>query len=177
MGTATDFGLQDWLRKLQAFDERRWKTMRVDELFTELAEPPEDWYAHLQFCEDSYTRNLVGRNDLFELIAIGWLGHQKTPIHDHAGQRCWMWVVHGDLTFQTYRQSPRGFLAIGDGDELGPGKQIYIDDKIGWHSIENATRKPAVSLHLYARPISQCQVFCDLTQTIQTRELEILTLT
>lgn len=174
MGTGADLGLEGWLRKLRTFDEAKWRSLTIESLFRELSEAPEDWYAHLQFCEDSYTRNLIGRDKLFELVAIGWLGKQRTPIHDHAGQRCWMWVVHGNLRFQTHRRSGDGFEALGKPDEFGPGHKLYIDDSIGWHSIENPTHKPAVSLHLYARPISECQFFCEESRTIQTHALDTI---
>lgn len=176
-GDGAGVSLQDWLRILQTFTLEKFTTMRVDELFNELPGDPEDWYAHLQFCEDSYTRNLIGKDEHFELVALGWLGQQRTPIHDHAGQRCWMWVVHGSLKFQTYRHDENGLHAIGEPQIIEAGGKLYIDDELGWHSIENCSHKPAVSLHLYARPISACQVFDEHSMTFETRILETISVT
>jgi cysteine dioxygenase len=167
--------LADWLRILHSFSSEKLASVRADELFSELAAAPEDWYAHLQFCEDSHTRNLVGGSDKFELVAMAWLGHQKTPIQDHAGQRCWMWVVHGSLTFQSYRRNGSEIpVPLGEPQKLVAGQKLYIDDEWGWHTIENKGHTPAVSLHLYAHPISACKVFDEKTLTVETRLLETI---
>jgi len=167
--------LADWLRILHSYSGDKLTSIRADELFSELAMAPEDWYAHLQFCEDAHTRNLVGGSGLFELVAMGWLGQQKTPIQDHAGQRCWMWVVHGTLKFQSYRRNGNELpVPIGEPLILAAGQKFYIDDEWGWHSIENQGHTPAVSLHVYASPIAACQVFDEKTQTVETRLLETI---
>lgn len=43
---------------------------------------------YLWFSNDHYTRNLVLKTDLFELIAICWEIGQKSPIHNHRDQNC-----------------------------------------------------------------------------------------
>jgi predicted metal-dependent enzyme (double-stranded beta helix superfamily) len=49
------------------------------------------------FSPEHYTRNLIHRTPLFELIAICWDSGQKSAIHNHRDQRCWMAIAYGRL--------------------------------------------------------------------------------
>lgn len=64
----------------------------------------------LQYCffnEVRYARNLVERNQYFELIVICWKAGQQSPIHNHEGSRsdsigyfhCFVFVkiLHGPI--------------------------------------------------------------------------------
>src|SRR5579871_6982351 len=50
-----------------------------------------------------YTRNLIDKTPLYELIAICWEVGQGSSIHNHKGQNCWMAVPIGRLLIQNYR--------------------------------------------------------------------------
>jgi hypothetical protein len=39
------------------------------------------------------------------------------------------------------------------------GSTGFVDGPAIVHSVENLTPEPAISLHLYARPFSQCDIF------------------
>ena len=55
---------------------------------------------------------------------------------------------------------------------LCPQSQVaFITDEIALHEIAAAGGKPAVSLHLYSRPFSTCQVFDRETGRITVRQL------
>src|SRR4029077_11137768 len=58
---------------------------------------------YLFFRRSHYTRNLIFRNDLFEVVAIGWEPAQSSPIHNHRGQECWMGVPIGRLEVHKHR--------------------------------------------------------------------------
>src|SRR5215475_14879953 len=55
------------------------------------------------FRRSHYTRNLIHRNDLFEVVAIGWESGQSSAVHNHRGQECWMGVPIGRLEVRNYR--------------------------------------------------------------------------
>ena len=55
------------------------------------------------FRDDRYSRNLIYRDPIFEVMAIGWKPGQKTPVHTHNGQLGWMLVEQGALSVKTYR--------------------------------------------------------------------------
>src|SRR6187401_324757 len=42
-----------------------------------------------------YTRNLIYRDELFEVMAVCWQKGQKTVLHTHNGQLGWMLVNRG----------------------------------------------------------------------------------
>src|SRR5262245_27404607 len=58
---------------------------------------PDSLKPFLFFSRSRYTRNLMHRNDLFEVVAIGWEPGQSSSIHNHRGQECWMGVPIGRL--------------------------------------------------------------------------------
>src|SRR6266536_2822175 len=50
------------------------------------------------FFDDAfYTRNLIYRDELFEVMTICWSPGQKTAIHTHNGQLGWMTVSQGEV--------------------------------------------------------------------------------
>lgn len=131
--------------------------------------------------EGAYTRNLIYRDGLFEVMAICWGPGQKTPIHTHNGQLGWMSVVQGEILTHHYRyvrcSAPENQNVIGmdclagahnvELDRLETVKcsndgQILTVDKLQTiHQIENAdpARSGCVSLHVYSKPIDSCVAF------------------
>ena len=53
---------------------------------------PEELARSVVWNEERYTRHLVYNDDRYQVILLGWGIGQVSPIHDHAGQRCWMIV-------------------------------------------------------------------------------------
>lgn len=130
------------------------------------------------FREETYGRNLVYKTDLFELLILTWLPHQRTPIHDHGGQRCWVVLQSGELTFKNFftPESNEGPLRVmGPCEKYSAHDPVYIDDGIGIHSIANASSRPAVSMHLYAAPIPRCQVYDEGAKRFKMVELQYFT--
>lgn len=111
---------------------------------------------------DRYTRNLVFRNELFEVIVLCWNVGQSTPVHDHAGQRCWMLVEEGRLEITDVAwnrgRAPRmlGAEVVG---RRGGG--VHVDRCACVHQIANrcAWGEPAVSVHVYSRPVTSCYLY------------------
>ncbi len=42
-----------------------------------------DWREYAHFCPHKYSRNLVARTKMYELMVICWGEGQKSPIHNH----------------------------------------------------------------------------------------------
>lgn len=140
---------------------------------------PETLAPFTYFREDTYARNLVARTERFELLVIAWLPKHRTPIHDHGNQRCWMWVDTGELCFSNYQNAPATnpdgpFTLVRQGpcETLAAGSRVYIDDAKGIHSIANASKKPAISLHLYAGPVGKCRIYDECTKRFEWKTLE-----
>src|SRR5919197_1590345 len=58
---------------------------------------------YLYFDDKFYTRNLIYRDDLFEVMTICWQPGQKTAVHTHNGQLCWMITQRGNLAVVDYK--------------------------------------------------------------------------
>lgn len=119
-------------------------------------------YCHFEAAR--YTRHLVYRCERFELLALCWEPGQKSSVHNHAGQQCWMLVPIGRLVNQNYR--------VADDDparricRLEPTWECPIDADHPFqvdlaepvHRVENRLEfgARAVSLHLYSFPYDRC---------------------
>ena len=136
-----------------------------------------DPYVH--FRTDMYTRNLVYRDDVLELMAVCWQPGQRTVIHTHNGQLGWMGVEQGALAVINYKwvgcnaadnQNVAGMDCLAGATELDidrrevqecyPGGPINTVDKVQTiHQVVVQGKEPVVSLHVYSRPIDSCIAF------------------
>lgn len=127
----------------------------------------------LYFCSDHYTRNLIHKTDLFELIAICWDIGQKSPIHNHRDQKCWMAMAYGKVqvhNFALVQKDPgRRFCELKSSslvvlDVDNPGQ---VDPEEPIHQVLNLAvyDSKAVSLHVYSRPYDSCEVYDLKTKT------------
>lgn len=117
-----------------------------------------------------YTRNCIFENEKFELILICWEKNQKTPIHDHDGEECWVKVIDGTLKETLYKQESSGLTQIKSTISV-KGTISYMIDFMGYHKLENISGHRAMSLHLYAKPIKKCNVFDDHKKTFSSKTL------
>ena len=117
----------------------------------------------LHFEIGSYTRNLIYRNENYEMMAICWgIGHH-TPIHDHNGQEGWIKVIDGKVEeslYQVQMLDEDSFRAeLLKADQFSKGAVSHVNDEIAFHSIRNLNRGRSVTLHLYSLPISRCHIY------------------
>ena len=139
---------------------------------------------HYVWWRDSfYTRNLIYRDELFEVMTICWSPGQKTAIHTHNGQLGWMTVAQGEVTTHEFSHTscnaPENQNVVNI-DCLGGATELQIDrvgslrcaegsgmvtvDKLQTiHQIENLGKMGAISLHVYSKPFDSCIAF-DLEQ-------------
>ena len=136
-----------------------------------------DRYVH--FRPDAYTRNLIYTDDLIEVMALCWSPGQRTPIHTHNGQLGWMSVEEGALAVINYKwlacnaadnQNVAGMDCLAGATELDlerrevqecfPGGAVNTVDKAQTiHQVVLQGKEPAISLHIYSRPIDSCVAF------------------
>ena len=105
-----------------------------------------------------YTRNIVSRNDNYELVLICWDSYQQTTIHDHNGSKGIVKSIYGKLTENRYELKNFCLKYIGE-TSLGLGKSVPIDDDLGLHQMINRNKKKAISLHLYLKPVNFYHVY------------------
>jgi cysteine dioxygenase len=114
-----------------------------------------------------YTRNLIDKTDLYELLAICWEPGMRSSIHNHKGQNCWMAAPIGRLAVQNYRvisedlASQRCEIVPIDVLQITSAQPVAVDPLNPVHDVRNCREwgERAVSLHVYSRPFNSCVVY------------------
>jgi cysteine dioxygenase len=114
-----------------------------------------------------YTRNLIERTAVFELMAICWEIGQASSVHNHRDQNCWMAVPMGRLQVATFHlvdqdlQAGLCQLEPKDVVEMNLQHPCAVDPADPVHRVVNACEfnQRAVSLHVYSRPFDTCVVY------------------
>src|SRR3954467_10257550 len=96
--------IQDFISELHKFPEKAFvPTSEILAFLERTSVAPESLSPYLTWDRQHYTRNLIDKTPLYELIAICWeVGHHSS-IHNHRDQNCWMAVPIGRLMVQNYR--------------------------------------------------------------------------
>ncbi len=144
---------------------------------------PETLNSYLNWDKQHYTRNLIRKTELYELIAICWEEGQNSSIHNHHEQNCWMAAPIGRLLVQNYRvlfeQIDEGRCALETADtvEMNAAQPAAINPQHPVHKVYNPPeyRERAVSLHVYSRPFDSCVVYSQERGTCGVIKLEYTT--
>ena len=149
-----------------------------DNVYRFLAENPVDVDSivkYFHWSDKSYTRNLIFKNERFEMMAICWNKGQVSRIHNHANQMCWMTVPVGKLRGQNFSvkeiDETKGFCKLKETDNFDLSDcltaKVELEEPI--HQILNLPEfeSRAVSLHIYSKPFDTCLSYCRDTDTFK----------
>jgi cysteine dioxygenase len=128
---------------------------------------PESLKPYLFWNPQHYTRNLIDKTDLYELLAICWEVGMGSSIHNHQGQNCWMAAPSGRLAVQNFRllyedlAAHRCNIVPTNVVEITPANPVAVDPLNPVHDVRNPREwgQRAVSLHIYSRPFDSCIVY------------------
>lgn len=147
-------------------------------VYSFLAEHPVDVDSIVKYFSwnpDWYTRNLIYKDDRFELMAICWEIGQVSRIHNHSEQKCWMTVPVGKLWGQNFAvdeiDEARSYCKLRETDRFAladcQSATVELEEPI--HQVGNSAEwnERAVSLHIYSRPYDRCLSYCRDTHTIR----------
>ena len=154
--------LEGFVAALRAIPEEDFNDSRVLETVTGNRVSAADLEPFLVWKPDRYTRSLIYRNDLFQVLVLCWNVGQASPVHDHAGQRCWMSLPQGRLEITNYSFKHGKELEFIDAEIVGKNESdVHVDQCCSVHQIANrcAWCEPAVSLHVYSRPFDSCYIY------------------
>lgn len=162
--------MDDFVAALEAMAASGFNAAQVQAYLAQTLIEPTALERYLLFRRGRYTRNLVHKTAAFEILVVCWGIGQRAPVHGHEGERCWARVERGKLRFTSYRlvsESPLVLQPAGGPVDGGAG---YLDGPADIHAVENiaAFAAPAASLHVYARPYAECDVY-DLTHGARRR--------
>jgi cysteine dioxygenase len=164
---AQSLTIDEWVQELGRIPETEFTIQRVDRFLRENAIRPETLSPYLFYAKSHYTRNLVYKCDLFEVLTLCWEGGQVSRIHNHRGQNCWMAVPIGRLRVQNFRvddrDESRGTCKLVPTDfyDMAPGHPGTVQPEQPVHQVLNLPEfgQRATSIHVYSFPYSTCEVY------------------
>jgi len=165
---ANPVGIQDFAAGLRKLPESTFDcTDQVFDFLTSAPVAPDTLGPYLTWDRQHYTRNLIDKAPLYELIAICWEVGQISSVHNHRDQNCWMAVPIGRLLVQNYRtisqdlRSGKCKLEPTSTVEMNPEHPCAVDPREPVHRVLNPREfeQRAVSLHIYSRPFDSCVVY------------------
>lgn len=185
----------DFIAGLQALEKDLITTDRVSQFLTQMQPSAEALAPYLFWNPSRHARNLIYRDEFFEVLALCWLPGQQTPIHSHNGQLGWMTMAQGELVCRNYRflrsldskelpartgdhsrlpVKPVRVELLGSATSSADGRVAVVDRQNTTHQIENLEKSPcgSISLHIYSRPIDACVVFDASSQCCERRPLQ-----
>lgn len=128
---------------------------------------------YLFWSPSCYTRNLIYKDDRFEMMAICWESGQVSRVHNHYDQRCWMTVPVGRLKGQNFAveamDEATGYCKLRETDEFELAvcltAKVELEEPI--HQVLNLSEfnERAVSIHIYSKPYDRCLSYCRDTDT------------
>jgi cysteine dioxygenase len=170
-------GIDDFVTRLQRLPDTAFDGIKsVLGFLQENPVDPATLNRYLFWDSQHYTRNLIDKTRLYELIAICWdVGHVSS-VHNHREQNCWMAVPIGRLLVQNYRvleqDLAKGTCRIEKTDcvEMNAERPLAVDPREPVHKVYNPRefQERAVSLHVYSRPFDSCDVYSEEQQTCGT---------
>ena len=160
--------IQDFVTELKKFPEPAFNQVHQIIRFLQATPIASDTLTpYLTWDRQHYTRNLVDKTPLYELVAICWEVGQASSIHNHREQNCWMAVPIGRLRVENFRVISQKLeagtcqLETADTVEMNPRQPCAVDPLEPVHRVYNPREfnQRAVSLHVYSRPFDTCVVY------------------
>jgi cysteine dioxygenase len=165
---ARRLSIQDFVSELRKFPESAFgPTEPILNFLQHTSVAPDTLAPYLNWDGQHYTRNLIDKTTLYELVAICWDVGQVSSVHNHRDQNCWMAVPIGRLQVENYhvisQKLDEGIsqLKTADTVEMNPAHPCAVDPLEPVHRVLNPRQfnQRAVSLHVYSRPFDTCVVY------------------
>ena len=173
--------VEDFIAGLKAFEHEVITQPLVRDYMASMPLSADALKPYLHFNDFYYTRNLIYRDKLFDVMVICWKPGRKTAIHTHNGQLGWMHVPQGEVAIHNYhyqscdhpeRQNVVGIDCLAGATHIDLDRLqtdvchdqsgiALVDKQHTIHQIENmdSAKSGAISLHLYSLPFDSCVAF------------------
>jgi hypothetical protein len=164
---ASAMRIDAWVNKLAAIPADDFSIEGVFDFVKANPVDPDTLKPYLVYSKANYTRNLVYKCGLFEVITICWESGQVSRIHNHRDQNCWMVTPIGRLRVQNFRVEDRDphhgtcRLVPTDTYDMDASRPAYVDPQAPVHQVLNLGEfgSRAASLHIYSYPYSTCEIY------------------
>jgi cysteine dioxygenase len=160
--------IHDFVAELRKFPEASFRpTDQIRKFLEATPVAPDTLAPYLTWDRQHYTRNLIDKTPLYELVAICWEVGQSSSVHNHREQNCWMAAPLGRLLVENYRviaqDVERGTCQLETAEtmEMNFRRPCAVDPLEPVHRVYNPREynQRAVSLHVYSRPFDTCVVY------------------
>ena len=132
---------------------------------------------YINWNQNRYTRNCIAHDEYFELVLLCWEQGQKTAIHCHNEQECWVKVVSGCFAEELYKlDESTGEMKYLTTEILSQDEVTAVEDASIFHNLANINRGRSMSLHLYMKPIVECRIYDEATSELKNVSLSYDTL-
>jgi cysteine dioxygenase len=160
--------ITDFVSELRKFTEPSFSGIEEIRQFLERTPVAADTLEpYLCWDRQHYTRNLIDKTSLYELMAICWEIGQISSVHNHKDQNCWMAAPIGRLRVDNFHlvseNVQKGVCKLEPTDtvEMNLAHPCAVDPRDPVHRVYNPREfnQRAVSLHIYSRPFDSCVVY------------------
>ncbi|MFN3875943.1 MAG: cysteine dioxygenase [Flavobacteriales bacterium] len=125
--------------------------------------PTRDLEPYFRWNPRHYTRTCIHRNDDFELLVVCYEPGQRTSIHDYDSQTAWIHPVMGVVVEEVFEPIGADGLRLLSEKRLAPGSDDVLTNGRAIHRFINPGPGRAVTLNLYAKPMSRWRVYDERT--------------
>jgi cysteine dioxygenase len=119
---------------------------------------PAEIKPYIHFTDNRYSRNLVKKTSLYEVLVLCWKPGQRSPIHDHGNSLCAVYTFTGNLSADNYRRTSSGHIRPDYSDDFAPGSVLSIQTS-EIHQVSNLQNSGLVSIHFYLAPLENNYVY------------------
>lgn len=129
------------------------------EVMNNVSIPNSEFEKYYSWNDEKYARNVLARNDDFEVLLICWEKGQSSPIHDFNAQEAWVHPIEGMLREECYKINlDDDRLEKVSSVLLGTDEFSYMK-QVGIHRYSNAYSARTVSLNIYRKPVTEWHVY------------------
>ncbi len=139
------------------------RAMEIDALVARmrgLALRRQDVASVVAFDDSCYRRNVLRVGRGYAALVLCWRSGQESPIHDHRGSACGVYVIEGAITETRFELDADGVPRETTSGTLGQGEVCgSFDSDI--HVIRNAqaSGRDLITLHVYTPPMSGYHIY------------------
>jgi cysteine dioxygenase len=160
--------VKDFITQLRKFPEATFdETEQLRKFLQDTPVDADSLAPYLTWDRQHYTRNLIDKTPLYELLAICWEVGQSSSVHNHRDQNCWMAVPIGRLLVENFHvvhedtSLGKCSIEVTETVEMNIFHPCAVDPLAPVHRVLNPREfnQRAVSLHVYSRPFDTCVVY------------------
>ncbi len=144
---------------------------KVLEIMRRVDIPRAELEKYYSWDDDNYARNVLARNEEFELLLVCWEEGQSSPIHDFNSQEAWIHPVQGLIKEERFKINPGDDVRLERVSSvlLGTDEYSYMNH-VDIHRYSNANKGRSVSLHVYSKPVIEWRVYEEETSNSVVRK-------